>query len=78
VAESVLVNQQLPILNSSLSRSPNRRLSDRIVAGVCALLMYLIQISMSAMLPAPRRPDRNFDIPIARLCAIVLPFEGVF
>ena len=36
VAEAVLVGQQLLILNHSRSRSPNLRLSDRIVAGcVC-------------------------------------------
>jgi putative transposase len=39
VAESVLVKQQLLILNRSRKRSPHLRLSDRIVAGVCALLM---------------------------------------
>src|SRR2546426_9669800 len=39
VAESVLVKQQLLILNRSRQRSPNLRVSDRIVAGLCALLM---------------------------------------
>jgi hypothetical protein len=39
VAESLLVKQQLLILNRSRKRAPNLRLSDRIVAGVCALLM---------------------------------------
>jgi putative transposase len=38
VAESVLVKQQLLILNRSRTRSPNLRLADRIVAGVCAVL----------------------------------------
>jgi hypothetical protein len=38
VAESVLVKQQLLILKRSRSRSPNLRLSDCIVARVCALL----------------------------------------
>jgi putative transposase len=38
-AESVLVKQQLLILNRSRKRSPNLRLSDRLVAGLCALLM---------------------------------------
>ena len=45
VAESVLVKQQLLILNRSRKRSPRLRPSDRIVAGVCALLMR------------PRRPS---------------------
>src|ERR1700730_7722414 len=39
VAESVLVKQQLLILNRSRKRSPHLRLADRIVAGVCALLV---------------------------------------
>jgi hypothetical protein len=39
VAESVLVKQQLLILNRSRHRSPNLRVCDRVVAGLCALLM---------------------------------------
>ena len=39
VAESLLVKHQLLILNRSRKRSPNLRLSDRGVAGICALLM---------------------------------------
>ena len=39
VAESVLVKQQLLILNRSRERSPRLRLGDRLVAGLCALLM---------------------------------------
>src|SRR5881409_151042 len=39
VAESVLVKQQLLILNRSRQRSANLRVSDRIVAGLCAVLM---------------------------------------
>ena len=37
VAESVLVKQQLLILNRSRQRSPNLRASDRLVAGLFAL-----------------------------------------
>jgi hypothetical protein len=39
VAESVLVKQQLLILNRSRQRSPNLCFSDRLVAGWCALLI---------------------------------------
>jgi putative transposase len=39
VAESVLIKQQLLILNRSRHRSPNLRVYDRVVAGLCALLM---------------------------------------
>src|SRR4030095_17186436 len=38
VAESVLIKHQLLILKRSRKRSPNLRLADRIVAGVCVLL----------------------------------------
>ena len=38
VAESVLIKQQLLILNRSRQRSPNLRSSDRLVAGLCALI----------------------------------------
>ena len=49
VAESVLVKQQLLILNRSRKRSPNLRFSDRLVAGVCAL----------PHAPAPADPFRD-------------------
>jgi hypothetical protein len=39
VAESVLIKQQLLILNRSRRRSPNLRLADRMVASVCTLLV---------------------------------------
>ena len=39
VAESVLVKPQLLILNRSRARSPNLRTLDRLVAGLCALLI---------------------------------------
>src|SRR5712671_2208021 len=39
LAESVLVKRQLLILNRSRQRSPNLRTSDRLVAGLCALLI---------------------------------------
>ena len=59
IAESVLVKHQLLILNRSRKRSPNLRLSDRVVAGVCALLMRprrlircAIVLKPSAMLPS--------------------------
>ena len=39
IAESVLLKQQLLILNRSRQRSPKLRSSDRLVAGLCALLI---------------------------------------
>lgn len=38
-ARSVVAEHQLLILNRGRTRSPNLRLSDRVVAGLCALLM---------------------------------------
>ena len=42
VAESVLVKQQLLILNRSRKRSPNLRPLDRVVASLCTLVMGVI------------------------------------
>ncbi|GAC1457935.1 MAG: hypothetical protein PVSMB1_07760 [Gemmatimonadaceae bacterium] len=53
VAESLLLKQQLLILNRSRKRSPNLRLSDRIVAGVCALLMRPRRLVRSAIVLKP-------------------------
>ena len=46
VAESVLVRHQLLILNRGRKRAPNLHVFDRIIAGLCTLLMR----------PAPRCP----------------------
>jgi hypothetical protein len=40
VAEAVLVKHQLLILNRSRKRAPNLRTSDRVVAGLCALVLH--------------------------------------
>jgi hypothetical protein len=53
VAESVLVKQQLLILNRSRKRSPHLRLSDRTVAGLCALLMHPGRLIRSAIVLKP-------------------------
>src|SRR5713101_574826 len=53
VAESVLVKHQLLILNRSGRRSPNLRLADRIVAGVCALLICPGRLIRSAIVLKP-------------------------
>ena len=60
VAESVLVKQQLLILNRSRKRSPTLRLGDRVVAGVCTLLM---------------RPSRLFRVAIALKPSTLLRFH---
>jgi len=53
VAESVLVKQQLLILNRPRKRSPNLRVSDRLVAGLCALLMRPGRLIRSAIALKP-------------------------
>ena len=53
VAESVLVKHQLLILNRSRQRAPNLRLSDRIVAGCCALFMRPSRLIRSAIVLKP-------------------------
>src|SRR4030088_120795 len=56
VAESVLVKHQLLILNRSRKRSPNLRLADRLVAGVCALLIRPSRLVRSAVVLKPGGP----------------------
>src|SRR4030095_10639598 len=53
VAESVLIKQQLLILNRSRQRSPNLRSSDRLVAGLCALLLRPARLIRSAIVLKP-------------------------
>ena len=53
VAESVLLRHQLLILNRSRRRSPNPRLPDRIIAGVCALLVRPSRLIRSAIVVKP-------------------------
>ena len=53
VAESVLVKHQLLILNRSRKRSPNLRLADRLVAGVCTLFIRQSRLVRSAVVLKP-------------------------
>ena len=53
VAESVLVKQQLLILNRLRQRSPNLRFSDRLVAGLCAFLIRPARLLRSAIVLKP-------------------------
>jgi hypothetical protein len=39
VAESILMRHQVLILNRGRKRAPNLRVSDRVIAGLCTLLM---------------------------------------
>ena len=53
VAESILVKQQLLILNRSRQRSPNLRACDRLIAGLCAVLMRPDRLIRSAIVLKP-------------------------
>src|SRR5437660_1972809 len=53
VAESLLVKHQLLILNRSRKRSPNLRLSDRVVSGLCTLFMRPRRLIRSAIVFKP-------------------------
>src|SRR5256885_17174674 len=49
VAESVLVRHQLLILNRGRKRAPNLRASDRVIAGLCTLLMRPARVLRNAI-----------------------------
>src|SRR5216110_3015528 len=49
VAESVLMRHQVLILNRGRKRAPNLRTSDRIIAGLCTLLMRSARVLQSAV-----------------------------
>jgi hypothetical protein len=53
VAESVLVKQQLVILNRSRKRAPTLRFTDRVIAGVCALFIRPGRLVRSAIVLKP-------------------------
>src|SRR5215472_15183043 len=53
VSESTLVRHQLLILNRGQKRAPNLRISDRMIAGLCILLMRPARILRSAIVLRP-------------------------
>ena len=53
VAESVLVRHRLLILNRSRKRAPNLQVSDRVIAGLCSLLMRPARLLRSAIVLRP-------------------------
>jgi putative transposase len=53
VAESLLIKHQLLIVNRSRQRSPNLRVSDRILAGLIALLVRPARLLRSAIALKP-------------------------
>ena len=53
VAESVLMRHQSLILNRQRKRAPNLRSSDRIIAGLCTLVMRPARVLRSAIVLRP-------------------------
>src|SRR6267143_1016522 len=53
VAESTLVRHQLLILNRGRKRAPNLRVSDRIIAGLCTVLMRPVRVLRSGIVLRP-------------------------
>jgi hypothetical protein len=53
VAESILIKQQLLILNRSRKRAPNLRAWDRFIAGLCSLCMKPTRLIRSAIVLKP-------------------------
>src|SRR5204862_7531055 len=53
VAESVLMRHQVLILNRGRKRSPNLRASDRIIAGLCTLMIPPARPLRSAIVLKP-------------------------
>ena len=53
VAESLLVKHQLLVLNRTRSRAPALRPTDRVIAGVCAILMRPRRLLRSAIVLKP-------------------------
>lgn len=53
VAESLLLKHQLLILNRSRQRAPNLKLTDRVIAGMCAGLIRPARLFRSAVVLKP-------------------------
>lgn len=76
VAESVLVKHQLLILNRSRKRSPNLRFSDRMVAGVCALLIRPRRLIRSGIVLRPSTLVRLHRALTARKYRLLFSTKG--
>jgi hypothetical protein len=53
VAESVLVRHQLLMLNRGRKRAPNLRIADRLISGLCTLLIRPSRLLRSAVVLKP-------------------------
>jgi hypothetical protein len=76
VAESMLVKYQLLILNRSRQRAPNLRLSDRLVAGWCALFIQPSRLIRSAIILKPSTLLRLHQILTRRKYRLLFSPQG--
>jgi len=76
VAESVLIKHQLLILNRSRQRAPNLRLSDRVVAGWCALFLRPSRLIRSAIVLKPSTLLHLHHILIQRKYRLLFSAKG--
>jgi putative transposase len=53
IAESILLKQQLLILNRTRKRAPNLRVYDRFIAGVCSVFMKPSRLIRAAIVLKP-------------------------
>ena len=53
IAETLLVKHQLLIINRSRTRAPHLRSSDRIIVGLCAMIMRPTRVARSAIVLRP-------------------------
>ncbi len=66
IAESLLVKHQLRILSRSRARAPDLRPSDRVIVGLCAILMRPTRLLRSAIVLKPSTilgPGSSVDTP---------------
>src|SRR2546425_4372055 len=76
VAESALVRHQLLILNRGRKRAPNLRVSDRIIVGVCSLLIRPARILRCAIVLRPATLLRFHHMLIKRKYHLLFSSNG--
>ena len=76
VAESLLIKHQLLILHRSRQRAPNLRLSDRLVAGWCALFIQPSRLIRSALVLKPSTLLRLHQIMTKRKYRLLFSPKG--
>ena len=76
VAESALVRHQLLIFNRGRKRAPNLRVSDRIIAGLCSLLILPARILRCAIVLRPSTLLRFHHMLIKRKYRLLFSSNG--